>query len=144
MENIKDTNVSAPVETTKPETNSQELIDNAVASAKKRWEKKLENNYVSIDDYNTLKSQLTQAQNELKLPKLQQAFVKAGGKQEAFNDFVKLNSNLFDAKDEKEVVAILDNAKKKQSYMFNNVTFNANVGSDKVETYTNGSLLRTK
>lgn len=143
MENLKDTNV---VQDT---TNSQEDIDNAVASAKARWNKKLEKDYVSIEKYNEVLSQLTQAQNELKLPKLEQAFVQAGGKKEAFNHFVKLNGNLFEAKDEKEINNILAEAKKEYGYMFNPQSFNASVGGsvkhtdDKID-YTNGSLLRTK
>lgn len=145
MENIKDTSVETEkVENTTP----QDEIDNAVASAKARWNKKLEKDYVSVDKYNEVVAQLTQAQNELKLPNIEKAFVNAGGKKEAFKSFVKLTPSVFDAKDEKEISVILDQAKKDMGFMFNSQTFNASVGGTATNNnntdYSNGSLLRTK
>ncbi len=69
-------------------TFSKSDIDSAIASAKSRWEKKLERDYISKEEYNNLKTQLENANYELRIPKIKDKFISMGGNEVAFKDFV--------------------------------------------------------
>ena len=130
-------------------TFSKSDIDSAIASAKSRWEKKLERDYVSKEEYNNLKTQLENANYELRIPKIKDKFISRGGNEVAFKDFVKLNNNLLNISNEEELNKSFNECFKNQSYMFKQKDkVNVNTPIDSVETsiedktFIKGTLFR--
>ena len=130
-------------------TFSKSDIDSAIASAKSRWEKKLERDYISKEEYNNLKTQLENANYELRIPKIKNKFLSMGGNEVAFNDFVKLNNNLLNISNEEELNKSFNECFKNQSYMFKQKDkVNVNTPIDSVETsiedktFIKGTLFR--
>lgn len=124
QEEIKDEKVEV-------KTYSQEEFDNAIASAKKRVETKIERDYVSKADYDALKQQYTQLEHLTKDASIRNAFEKAGGRVDAYNDFIKLNANLYDV-DSKELDSKISEVSKQSPYLFKTQEFHATV-SENVE-----------
>ena len=87
-------------------TYTQEELDQAIAGAKSRWEKKLERDYIAKSEYDNLKNQLDNANLQIRTPKIKEKYLSAGGNELAFNDFIKLNDNLLGIEDQQQ----LDNA----------------------------------
>ena len=130
-------------------TFSKSDIDSAIASAKSRWEKKLERDYISKEEYNNLKTQLENANYELRIPKIKDKFISMGGNEVAFKDFVKLNNNLLNISNEDELNKSFNECFKSQSYMFKQKDkVNVNTPIDSVETsiedktFIKGTLFR--
>ena len=130
-------------------TFSKSDIDSAIASAKSRWEKKLERDYISREEYNNLKTQLENANYELRIPKIKDKFISMGGNEVAFKDFVKLNNNLLNISNEEELNKSFNECFKNQSYMFKQKDkVNVNTPIDSVETsiedktFIKGTLFR--
>lgn len=130
-------------------TFSKSDIDSAIASAKSRWEKKLERDYISKEEYNNLKTQLENANYELRIPKIKNKFLSMGGNEVAFKDFVKLNNNLLNISNEEELNKSFNECFKNQSYMFKQKDkVNVNTPIDSVETsiedktFIKGTLFR--
>ena len=130
-------------------TFSKSDIDSAIASAKSRWEKKLERDYISKEEYNNLKTQLENANYELRIPKIKDKFISMGGNEVAFKDFVKLNNNLLNISNEEELNKSFNECFKNQSYMFKQKDkVNVNTPIDSVETsiedktFIKGTLFR--
>lgn len=99
-------------------TYSQEEFDNAIASAKKRVEAKFEKAYVSKEEYDNLSAKYTELEHSAKQPYIKDAFEKLGGRKEAFNDFIKLNPNLYDT-EIKDLESVIGETSKNSPYMFN-------------------------
>lgn len=113
---------------------SQEEYDNAIAGTKKRMEKKIEKEYVSREEYDELASKYNDLQVKSKTPHIKDMYMKNGGREDAFNDYVKLNSNLFEAKNDEELSKMINDTKQKSGYMFNqtyNATINQGTPNDK-------------
>ena len=60
-------------------TYTQEELDQAIAGAKSRWEKKLERDYIAKSEYDNLKSQLDNANLQIRTPKIKEKYLSAGG-----------------------------------------------------------------
>lgn len=104
------------VETSK--TYTQEEYDNAIGGVKKRFETKIEKDYVSKETYEELNQKYNELQQINRQPKIEDTYLKLGGKKEAFNDFLTLNKDLYDASD-KDLEKNIKDKQSKYSYMFN-------------------------
>lgn len=101
-----------------PESNSsktytEEEHNRIISGIKQRYETKIKDNYVSVDEYN----KVLQENIEYKVkPQIKQEFLKQGGREEAFDDYLKLNNDLLTSKD---LTKSIQDSKAKHSYMFN-------------------------
>lgn len=129
-------------------TYSQEEYDNAIASAKRRIENKIDKNYVSREEYDALNAKYVELEQATKTPQIKEEFIKAGGNKDAFNDFIKLNGGLYQSQD---LAKDINEISKKSPYMFNK-SFQASAVDTQVQgkpqnnfngkEFYEGSLLR--
>ena len=101
-------------------TYTQEEYDTAIGGIKKRYETKIEKDYVSKSSYEELNDKYNQVLRLNRQPKIEETYLKVGGKKEAFNDFLILNNDLYDVKDNDLEKSIQDK-QQKFSYMFDKV-----------------------
>lgn len=101
-----------------PESNSsktytEEEHNRIISGIKQRYETRIEKDYVPVDKYNAI----LQENIEYKVkPQIKQEFLKQGGREEAFDDYLKLNNDLLTSKD---LTKGIQDSKAKHSYMFN-------------------------
>lgn len=101
-------------------TYTQEEYDTAIGGIKKRFETKIEKDYVSKTSYDELNDKYNQLLRQNRQPKIEETYLKVGGKKEAFNDFLTLNNDLYDVKDN-DLEKNIQDKQKKFSYMFDKV-----------------------
>ena len=101
-------------------TYTQEEYDTAIGGIKKRFEKKFEKDYVSKETYEELKTERDELLRQNRQPKIEETYLKVGGKKEAFNDFLTLNNDLYDVQD-KDLEKSIQDKQQKFSYMFDKV-----------------------
>lgn len=127
-------------------TYTQDELDQAIAGAKSRWEKKLERDYIAKSEYDNLKSQLDNANLQIRVPKIKERYLNAGGNELAFNDFIKLNDNLLGIEDQQTLDNAFNECISKQSYMFKPKKVNVNTPNSEThienEQFIKGTLFR--
>ena len=127
-------------------TYTQEELDQAIAGAKSRWEKKLERDYISKSEYDNLKSQLDNANLQIRTPKIKEKYLSAGGNELAFNDFIKLNDTLLAIEDQQQLDNAFNECSNKQSYMCKPKKVNVNTPISEThidnEHFIKGTLFR--
>lgn len=97
----------------------QDDVDNIVSKSKERLEQKRERDYVSKADYDSLLSEHNNLTKEVKSNEIKQHFLANGGNEKYFNDFMKVNQNLFDIESSKisETIKLKSN---ENEWAFNN------------------------
>lgn len=100
-------------ESNSSKTYTEEEHNRIISGIKQRYETRIEKDYVSVDKYN----EILQENIEYKVkPQIKQEFLKQGGREEAFDDYLKLNNDLLTSKD---LTKSIQDSKAKHSYMFN-------------------------
>ena len=124
-------------------TYTQEELDQAIAGAKSRWEKKLERDYIAKSEYDNLKSQFNL---QIRTPKIKEKYLSAGGNELAFDGFIKLNDNLLGIEDQQQLDNAFNECINKQSYMFKPKKVNVNTPISEThienEHFIKGTLFR--
>lgn len=112
-ENNINQNENKQQESNSSKTYTEEEHNRIISGIKQRYETKIKDNYVSVDEYN----KVLQENIEYKVkPQIKQEFLKQGGREEAFDDYLKLNNDLLTSKD---LAKNIQDSKAKHSYMFN-------------------------
>lgn len=96
---------------------TQAEVDAIIAKKEARFETKVGRDYVDKNEYETLKGEVDYLKGQAKIPALKEEYLKQGGREEAFGDFVALNGEALKGEPSKfgEVVKA---AKQNKAYMF--------------------------
>lgn len=90
---------------------TQEDVNNITNKVRAKYEEK----YVSKEDFNNLQKQLQEKEMSIKASEIKSEFLKNGGIENAFNDFLESNKSLYSADNVSEE---LNKIKEKKHYFF--------------------------
>lgn len=74
----------------------QDDVDNIVAKSKDTLIEKYSRNYVAKSDYDLIQSEYNTLLKDVKTREIKDEFIKMGGNEKYFDDYIKINSNLMD------------------------------------------------
>lgn len=97
----------------------QNDVDNIVFKKENSLKEKFEKNYILKADYDLLQSEHNNLVKDIKTKNIKDQFVKNGGNENYFEDYMKINSNLMDL-EEKQINEHIVNTQKTNSWAFNN------------------------
>ena len=75
----------------------QNDVDNIVTKKETHLKEKMEKNFISKTDYDLLLSDYNNLSRDVKTNNVKQQFLQSGGKEEYFNDYLKINQHLLDS-----------------------------------------------
>lgn len=75
----------------------QNDVDNIVTKKETHLKEKMEKNFISKTDYDLLLSDYNNLSRDVKTNNVKQQFLQSGGKEEYFNDYLKINQHLLES-----------------------------------------------
>lgn len=97
----------------------QNDVDNIVFKKENSLKEKFEKNYILKTDYDLLQSEHNNLIKDIKTKNIKDQFIKNGGNENYFNDYMKINSNLMEL-EEKQINEHIVNSQKTNSWAFQN------------------------
>lgn len=97
----------------------QNDVDNIVFKKENSLKEKFEKNYILKTDYDLLQSEHNNLVKDIKTKNIKDQFIKNGGNENYFDDYMKINSTLMDL-EEKQINEHIVNTQKTNSWAFNN------------------------
>lgn len=101
----------------KERTYTQAEVDAIIAKKEARFEAKVERGYVDKGEYEALRGEVDYLKGQAKIPALRDEYLRQGGREEAFNDFVALSGEALKG-DTKNFGEVVKAAKQSKAYMF--------------------------
>lgn len=98
----------------------QDDVDNIVSKSKETLTEKYNKNFVSKADYDLVQSEYNNLVREVKTKTIKDEFIKNGGNEKYFDDYMKINSQLMDLGDV-ELSKQIQESSLKNSWAFSNV-----------------------
>lgn len=96
----------------------QNQVDDITNKVRETALKNYSENYVSKEDFTNLETNYRNLQLEVKTNKIKEVFVKNGGIDNYFNDFIKLNGDLLEKEDNKQLEKTLIERNKTNPWAF--------------------------
>lgn len=97
----------------------QNDVDTIVFKKENSLKEKFEKNFISKADYDLLQSEHNNLVKDIKTKNIKDQFIKNGGNENYFDDYMKINSNLMDL-EEKQINDHIVGTQKTNSWAFNN------------------------
>lgn len=98
----------------------QDDVDNIVSKSKETLTEKYNKNFVSKADFDLIQSEYNNLVRDVKTKAIKDEFIKNGGNEKYFDDYIKLNSQLMDL-GEQELSKQVQETTSKNSWAFNNI-----------------------
>lgn len=99
----------------------QDDVDNIVSRSKETLTEKYNKNYVSKSEYDLIQSEYNNLVKDVKTRAIKDEFLKNGGNEKYFDDYLKLNNQLMDL-GEKELTKQIQETTQKNSWAFNDMS----------------------
>lgn len=111
------------MEETKNFIYTQEDMDNITNKVRETERAKIEKNYVSLNSFKELETKYNDLVVNNKQNEFKNIFIKNGGKESAYNDFINNHKDLLNMEDEEEIKSSLENIKEQKSFYFETSSF---------------------
>lgn len=106
---------------TKSRVYFQENVDDITNKARETTTKNVENrfkDYIPKNEYDAIQLEYSKLKSEIRTNEIKSQFLKLGGKEQYFNDYLNLNKNLMEI-DTKELDKTMSNTTKSHTWAFN-------------------------
>jgi len=97
---------------------TQEDIDNILEKKMESFKLKMEKTHINLNDYKQLEKEVLGFKKSMKEDTIKKEFLKNNGNIKHFEDFMKINDELYDI-DEKELTKSIKEISKKRDWAFN-------------------------
>lgn len=127
---------------TKSKVYFQENVDDITNKARETTTKNVENrfkDYVPRNEYDAIQLEYSKLKSEIRTSEIKSQYLKLGGKEQYFNDYLNLNKDLMEI-DNKTLDKTMSDRTKNHTWAFNNVTTEKDFGiqnepTESVEMY---------
>lgn len=117
----------------------QNDVDNMMVKKETIMKEKFEKSFVSKTDYELLQSEYNNLKKDAQIRNVKDAFLKNNGKEEYFNDFLKVNDGILEMEGKQLQDTIL-NSSKQSKWAFNETQQNTPYGYDDAEIKQDGGF----